>query len=1515
MPVYLIDKIQQFGGGTFKLLDAEDLDGAFVTSVTENELTGVVEIAFQDAAGNPGTASLDGSLLINAAPDADPQPEASTANFNARRLWWDGITLRHLVRIPGHGFSVNWPDYASASYRGEHRDNPPNFENNQFYYHLGAHRFVYRINGRNVGGTPSGWRGHVDDEAAANARVSADDQLFEWDDNVHISSGYVEPTDDVFFWESLFREIPDVVANPDGDDGDNLERIRIGNQNFMVLGAPASAFVDAIRYGLVVFENRNPTESDFAHHRMFFDGITLRKVRRVPVPGHDRIVVFTETNLDISQYGAGIYVNRQAADDVPGTPTIGERYFNRNQNHWEIWEAGNYWDTSQFIAAPQDADGSLWVGEHGNETVAAGQVDRVGEIASYPNDGGVYVLHRVESITPQTEDGFRYELEPVLEIYALDNSDVDDDESDTQGTVSGRTLARAVEEHERFTEVEQEILDDLSRITFPHPTDDWAIRQTYTARDFFADRYATFLSLGWDTDNRLRALSGDGHVARLGGHDRGRIYDGSDRLRAGLVSGAHWLFLRDNETHGGSDIERAPVDGGDSAVEFEINSIRYFTMFADPDSGTLLGILRRISSTDMEVGLLSYDSAAGTVTAEDTITLTRAHLDAALGPDFLPLPDIHRESAGGAYEGVAGAILEGDTLYLLLTRIFKTDGQSTSALVGFTLEGTPNNRTLTVLAENAVDELPIPSELTSGILPLEADELYIASDTAVYRLSPPEEIDHPQSDWDETDPDEDAFIRNTAEAKAQLADIPNLERKTGDLIVHTTRTWVDAADAEVTGFAGRPASLADITGETYHGSLTQGAAEDYIVVRIPLANDLRDYRVDQTATGYHHDWQHLELIDVDATYRYGGTFVHVVGGSTIRAQYSAEQVHTEYRGDIDPIETEDIEDDAVTKGKLSAAVRNEIDRGGIVTSGLQYRINHDETSTNDARSTDWVGGVFRAERDVYLNGGSFRIANDSPGTDRTYHLAVVPLFQHADDDWRVPNDASSVQYWDTRINRDGTGTDSDWDDHYTLRSGHSAHGYMECRPPDPTQPLVIRKGEFFGLMSRVSTPGVDEQYYTIGFIPGGDIAAVVEQDHNHPDFDHEIFQYLGEIHSGHNGRDLQGRPIMTASNVNHFAYRMRLDYAIHEADLLAVTADDIDSESATDGQVLTADGAGGSAWEDPAAGGAGVGAFARDVLFEDTTDRVAVGNSVAVILDLDSQPAAGSDIEIQFRENAGSSTTPVRAVYPISQLPADTWMGLDPITGAEDTTDGMYANVFKRPSSDFSTSGLVSHCWVGRTALNQLVLRCSSASEFDFEFRIRVREVQPSGGGSSQQAGGGQNLTRSTVVSGNLLSATNALTFDVTESGVIAVGNYSINPLPILDVFDLVATIRVGGRAGFPMRLSREQFFYVGETQESVAGTWPFDGSGGGSWGNVSELPCAMLSVDHRTEGVVKTLLRPQRQQLGWNIGGSDPRTAILFFFDFDAADVNLTNVRLVVFSDQVVEIEGIHIHYWQGTT
>ena len=132
-----------------------------------------------------------------------------------------------------------------------------------------------------------------------------------------------------------------------------------------------------------------------------------------------------------------------------------------------------------------------------------------------------------------------------------------------------------------------------------------------------------------------------------------------------------------------------------------------------------------------------------------------------------------------------------------------------------------------------------------------------------------------------------------------------------------------------------------------------------------------------------------------------------------------------------------------------------------------------------------------------------------------------------------------------------------------------------------------------------------------------------------------------------------------------------------------VNAAHIDSESAADGQVLTADGAGAAAWEDAPAGSGSGGSFVRDVLFEDQTDRAAVNNTNALILTLDRLPARASDMEIFFTENSGSTTTPALVSYPVGRIPADIWLDMDPATGAQTNTNDMYPLVFKRPKDDF----------------------------------------------------------------------------------------------------------------------------------------------------------------------------------------------------------------------------------------
>ena len=197
----------------------------------------------------------------------------------------------------------------------------------------------------------------------------------------------------------------------------------------------------------------------------------------------------------------------------------------------------------------------------------------------------------------------------------------------------------------------------------------------------------------------------------------------------------------------------------------------------------------------------------------------------------------------------------------------------------------------------------------------------------------------------------------------------------------------------------------------------------------------------------------------------------------------------------------------------------------------------------------------------------------------------------------------------------------------------------------------------------------------------------------------------------------------------------------------------------------------------------------------------------------------------------------------------------------------------------------------------------------------RVENLTITGGGGEgqqQQIIGGRTLATREVVAGDTLIAANNFDFDITVTGeTIAVGRYALAPTPRTDIFDFVATVRVGGRAGNQIRLSKEQFDYVGEYD--IQSTWPFGGTGGGSWGNVTEIPCAMLMVNHRSEGVIKTQLKPQRQQIGWTIDSQGTAaTAILFFFSYNASG-QVDFVEMIVFTDQVVEIEGVHFHYWEN--
>ena len=1670
----------------------------------------------------------------------------------------------------------------------------------------------------------------------------------------------------------------------------------------------------------LVRADRDPTAADYDNRRLFYDGIELRKVIRVPVPGHDRVVTFAEDNLDIALLGTGIYADRNAASAANPFTTrpTGLRYYNRSLARWELWQVGQYWDTRRSIAEPQSAQGSLWIGEWPTEAAASSHASRVGQITSFPNEDGEYILHRVATVLSGTEDGFRYELDPLFSLYALEGSDIDNAESDVQGTISGRSLSHGVAEHSPFTDVEQDILDDLSRITFPHPTDDWQVRQTYTARDFFNDRAETFLALGWDSDDRLRAMARSGRVGRLGRHDQGRVYDGSETLRGGLISGDHWLFLRDNGN--GSVIERSPVDGGDDEIDFQI-VLRYFALFADPDSGELIGILRRIDSDNIEVGILAYDSSDGSITATDTITLTLARINNALSSDFQTLTDVHRESSTGVYSVVSGAILEGDTLYLILTDISKTDGHTASVLVGFTLAGTPNNRTLTILSGDAVDELPIADELISGILPLEADELFITANRSAYRLSaqqptaaliaivtddtitgdgtednpagvaspypgpvtwptlgerpnrptPEELIDgtsveeatpsvsdvvaiansHSQRILANEDPEPVAVEATegtdaTVSRRDHVHSVPidatlefdpvsgDLGVNVHDVITHlqeSIRYYTDSidhptdpgghsagqmyrtgpfpttisrvqsqidvlfghpsyaariyhvdSDREVLEFLGESSHFVPLSNNphSYDFAVDDGIgipipANSFIVilfhavggVLIPLRTG--DEASDSPGKSYQdadrdfnmvHSvvYEHVHPSVGDSTVSHGDND-HIRGN--IKIFYDIAYDHGQLLGDskantdlqnidedLTEAEKQAIRDRIGTTDEIGLVVASSVTQpNSIIQGGLpRFRMNvntpgngepldgqvlkfrfagpfsntagvntysfdvfgvslflNNTDIISDAREGTFVYPDGRAVRGDDFPAGVDAYALKIPGSyvwltsgdilsgivntvdeddveeddeiavighgiarDPTRRLAISNLRtimtnglsfanrnldniiladKAARDGHRVTigvtppfkdfpfgsgellgnvfaglnNISGATKFRNSLYGVDAAFTPArlvriDTDDPQNDDAPYGSLGDLDPGIDDP-QSLVAVEERLYIVNGNATSAGLwrinPEETDDISGVYGrvGDFPAGLTNPHG-------SFPANGDIYvvQGNTAPDFDElwriNEFSPASTANPLGIQYSLPANITGAPTSGVWHDGyayivtglgrqlfrIDPDNLSHGQPTTSDNRFGLVGVLPipdteivtaaaSLGGVfyvftGAQIWAKSVgnvefdRIKANTDLQNISDSLTedqkqvVRTRIGVASGVGEPIEVLFDNRADTETalSVVQAANGGWHSAADVLFTRALVEADDDkdarikfryTQNGVIrsideligAEILRNFTENNSTSGSVfpaggGHPFLiadgrstntgladsftrmglfarGRALTGEDVLRVlfnvvNNVASAISEMRGTVELVPRLGGGAAssqqQQSVAGRALVERTIVSGGTLLAANAFNFDVTSDGAFVAAGLGFAPVPLADIFDFVATIRVGGRAGFPITLSREQFDYIGEVQESVFGTWPFGGSGGGSWGNVSEIPCAMMFLNHRSEGIVKNELAPQRQQIQWTITGTDLVTAILIFFNYDAADENLVSLRLVAFTDQVVEIEGMHVHYWE---
>ena len=252
-----------------------------------------------------------------------------------------------------------------------------------------------------------------------------------------------------------------------------------------------------------------------------------------------------------------------------------------------------------------------------------------------------------------------------------------------------------------------------------------------------------------------------------------------------------------------------------------------------------------------------------------------------------------------------------------------------------------------------------------------------------------------------------------------------------------------------------------------------------------------------------------------------------------------------------------------------------------------------------------------------------------------------------------------------------------------------------------------------------------------------------------------------------------------------------------------------------------------SVWGSINAGTVG-NAFARDVLFEHTSDQSAPSQGTLLVITPTRQPASGSDVEMRW------TVTDVGVVtqYTLT-IPADDWMNAG--TQSQNTPHRMTAFVMKRPIRTFSGSNLVGAMWVGRNSSGQFTFRNTHWTTFA-SYRLRIREVLPGGSGGGGAADGVVSALSLDINAQHEIQVTAPRTIGSTLTASVALSPQSIPDLDAAKTtsgrFDVA---RLGGGTPTGTKYLRDD------------GQWitPPGGGGGGADGVLSSLALS-LDGQHR---------------------------------------------------------------------
>ena len=294
-------------------------------------------------------------------------------------------------------------------------------------------------------------------------------------------------------------------------------------------------------------------------------------------------------------------------------------------------------------------------------------------------------------------------------------------------------------------------------------------------------------------------------------------------------------------------------------------------------------------------------------------------------------------------------------------------------------------------------------------------------------------------------------------------------------------------------------------------------------------------------------------------------------------------------------------------------------------------------------------------------------------------------------------------------------------------------------------------------------------------------------------------------------------------------YTVIIDHGSLIGDPGNVNVGHIGSGAATVGQLITADGAGGADWEDPApggGGGSGTGTFVRETLFEDTAGRNG-SSSNAIVVTLDRAPVEGSRIETTLSKQYGSVADGFYFTHVhMEEIEANDWLAGTVVLAADTRPDGIDADGSdgdyhllraSRPQSGTTFSQAASSMYVGRVSDTEFLIRPSAPWPDNFNpFRIRIREILPSGGSAQQQAAGLTRLDDIEIISSRLFPTEYDLSTEWDE--VFDEISPTFTPIIPADVDRIEVGFWVGSRYAVTMVITQAMIIEMGGTGGIPAG-------------------------------------------------------------------------------------------------